>query len=544
MHTAFRDIRIRNFASILVAMLIVIGAAGIFVSASTLQGISGIAQTSEALSAGPGTKIAALGDLRRSLGYDRTIHQFKNFILRKDRMRLVKIQESLLDVTISLAKYQTLGVTAGEKKAIADLDTVLTQYADATAVVEKMMSEGASSEEIDKAIRINDAPAVAALKVLQQELVTVREINARKMAQSIKRVSYIVITTQMGVAALLIIILLGTLWFVRWKLLSPLTRLGDVMQRLAAGNRSVEVPIADRGDELGDMARVVQVFKDSLIALDTEMVRREQAEEEVRALNQDLERRVDERTSELEGAQRSLAQKERLAALGHLTGTVAHELRNPLGSIATSFEVVQHKCRDAGMDLERALKRGERNIKRCDKIITDLLDFTRARGMDTAPTVMDTWLKEFLDEHHIPPNVTLNFKSDTNDVCAMFDHGRLRRALVNLIDNACDAMTQDSGPSHHHPGGELTVTTRINGEKLEIEIADTGPGIPSDIMPKIFEPMFSTKSFGFGLGLPTVRQIMEQHGGGIEISSVHEEGTRALLWLPLSSQMAEAEALV
>lgn len=87
----------------------------------------------------------------------------------------------------------------------------------------------------------------------------------------------------------------------------------------------------------------------------------------------------------------------------------------------------------------------------------------------------------------------------------------------------------------------MTVETRLRGDKLEILIADNGPGIPAEVRDKIFEPLFSTKTFGVGLGLPTVKQIMEQHGGGVEISKRRGGGAKFALWLPLGMEQEIAD---
>lgn len=278
---------------------------------------------------------------------------------------------------------------------------------------------------------------------------------------------------------------------------------------------------------------------DYLLAVIEDITKRKQVEEEIRELNEHLEHRVEERTAELRAVQDALLRQERLAALGQLTGTVAHEIRNPLGAIASSIHVIKHRCSEAGLDLQTTLDRTDRSIRRCDRIITELLDFARARGIQPEPTALDTWLSEVLKEQHMPEGISVKTNLQTDGVAVRFDPEELRRAVINVIDNACQVMADGTGEKGATAGGELTVASRLNGERVEIEIMDTGPGIPEDILPQVLEPLFSTKSFGTGLGLPTVQRIMEEHGGGLEISSEEGRGTQVVLWLPPCGESEE-----
>jgi PAS domain S-box-containing protein len=239
----------------------------------------------------------------------------------------------------------------------------------------------------------------------------------------------------------------------------------------------------------------------------------------------ELERRVVQRTAELHTVQEELLRKERLATLGQLTATVSHELRNPLGVIRNTMFTITEAVQSSGLKLERALGRIERSIGRCDTIITDLLDYTRIRELRRDQHMIDAWLGEVLDEQGIPDRIELVRDFAAGDRAVSFDADRLRRVIINLVDNAAQAIV--ALPQR------ITVRTRIAGARLEVEIADSGPGIPPDVFERIFEPLFSTKGFGVGLGLPTVKQIMEHHGGGIALTSEHGHGTRAVIWLPL-----------
>lgn len=253
----------------------------------------------------------------------------------------------------------------------------------------------------------------------------------------------------------------------------------------------------------------------------------------------ELARRVEERAAELKAAQATLLRQERLAALGQLTGTVAHEIRNPLGAIANTFSVIKHRCVEAGLEVEPALARADRNIKRCDRIITELLDFARARGIQCESVPLDSWLSDVVKEQQIPEGIRVGLEFQTDNSLVEFDPHELRRAAINVIDNACQAMVNGRAEDEAVLG-ELTIKSRLADERVEIEFADTGPGIPEDVLPQVLEPLYSTRSFGTGLGLPIALRIMEQHGGGLVIDNREDGGTRVVLWLPRQQAGAEA----
>jgi signal transduction histidine kinase len=175
--------------------------------------------------------------------------------------------------------------------------------------------------------------------------------------------------------------------------------------------------------------------------------------------------------------------------------------------------------------VKRALDLAERNITRCDDIIAELLDYARDRVLQLRLTLIDTWLETVLDEQTIPADIVC-IRELTSGIEIPIDSEHLRRAVINVVENGIDAL-QDKQAR----GNQLTVSTHVVGSQLEIRINDTGCGIPDDMMDRVFEPLSSTKSFGVGLGLPIVKNIIEQHGGGVEIKSELGEGTTVTLWI-------------
>jgi PAS domain S-box-containing protein len=229
-----------------------------------------------------------------------------------------------------------------------------------------------------------------------------------------------------------------------------------------------------------------------------------------------------------------LSRQERLAALGQVAGTVSHELRNPLAAIRNSMALIRQLTAEKGLGVERAVDRVERNIARCNGIISDLLEFTRKRDLNRTATAIDGWLAEMLDEHAVTESVTVVRDLSSSAVVAL-DRDRFRQVMVNLLDNAAQAMTI-SGWSPTD-GRQLTIVVKSEtaGPHVRLSVTDNGPGISPENLTKIFEPLFTTKASGVGLGLPTVRTIVEQHGGTMDVESTVDVGTTFTVWLPRQS---------
>ncbi len=264
----------------------------------------------------------------------------------------------------------------------------------------------------------------------------------------------------------------------------------------------------------------------------TQIQSRDQTLEQYRS---NLEELVNERTRELEAAQKELVSKEKLAVMGTLSAMVSHEIRNPLGTIRNTIFNIKQLVSKNNYDLEPELDRIERNVVRCDHIIEELLDFTRLQEKNFEPVNIDPWLNELIDEQSIPEamTVTINLKAQ---IVVHIDNESFRRAVINVIQNGIQAMTKTKSDkkSEHFKQTDmkLTVESRVHQGRVELVITDNGEGIPQANLDKIYEPLYSTKSFGVGLGLPIVKGIMEQHLGGIEIDSQVGTGTKVTLWLP------------
>ena len=250
-------------------------------------------------------------------------------------------------------------------------------------------------------------------------------------------------------------------------------------------------------------------------------------------LNRNLEGRIERRTAELQKVQEDLVRNERLATLGELTGTVAHELRNPLGTIVTSFEVIRGKAEAAGLDVQNSMDRIKRNVDRCNGIISDLLDYARVKKLSFEPVNIDAWLTEILDEYEFPEAVSVKYDLNASDHPAEIDREQIRQVIIDLVDNACQAIEEKIRETEGVETGSLTIATRIVSDGVEISVSDTGSGIKPENTERIFEPLFSTKSFGVGLGLPNVRKIVTSHSGKVTAEGRPVDGATLTVWLPL-----------
>lgn len=234
--------------------------------------------------------------------------------------------------------------------------------------------------------------------------------------------------------------------------------------------------------------------------------------------------------------QQELLARERLSAMGSVTAKVARDLRDPLSTIKNSLFLARSAAAIGIPTATRALDRIERSADRCNRIISDLIDYSHSSPLHRRAHMLDDWLREMAEGFRIGKPVAL--KLDLRAPCLVeFDPGRLRRALGNIVDNAAQAF-DDAGGLGRVP--RIVLRSRMKGGKAEIDITDNGLGIAPEILARTFEPLFSTRRFGTGLGLATTRQIVEQHGGTIELTSRLGTGTRARILLPLANSIASS----
>ncbi len=302
------------------------------------------------------------------------------------------------------------------------------------------------------------------------------------------------------------------------------------------------------GDQLGKLLRS---HRDEIVTAHAAVARIEsemrQFAQQHDSINNDVSKlNVDLANSilKLKEAQDEILKRGKLAQLGQLTATVAHEIRNPLGAIRTATFLVERKIKDKGLGVEKQVERINNGVKRCDTIITELLDFARSRSLQLKTVTVDEWIRQKVQEEagNLPPIVEFVCHLGLGDTQAAFDLDRMHRVFINLLTNASEAMVGKASEPvlNSERASKIQITTELVSGNVEISVSDNGPGITEDNLKKILEPLFTTKSFGVGLGLPAVEKILEQHGGGLRIKSTVGEGATFTAFFPLQQRVANA----
>ena len=325
--------------------------------------------------------------------------------------------------------------------------------------------------------------------------------------------------------AVMLMVSAGTIAFVYRIVRRPVMKLVEGTQRIAQGDLDTRIDVTSK-DELGVLASAFNGMTQDL----------HKAREEANHWSQQLEQKVVEKTAELGRIQRQVLLMEKMASLGKLAATVAHELNNPLGGILNYAKLVERVVRDETLDeagkreIQHYLTAIQQESRRSGDIVRNLLLFARPSQASFAPVHLSQIIERslLLVQHRMAmASITCAYQPATADDMLTCDPDQIQQVLVALLVNAIEAMED---------GGDLHVTVTPAGDTLELVISDTGIGIPEDAIGRIFEPFFSTKDkeSGVGLGLAVVYGIVTGHRGTIDVASNPGKGTTFTIRLPRS----------
>jgi signal transduction histidine kinase len=299
----------------------------------------------------------------------------------------------------------------------------------------------------------------------------------------------------------------------------PISRLEHGLAALQAGHYHARVP-QERRDELGRLAagfnRMAAEIESATANLEATVANRTQ--ELAQALN------------DLASAQEQLVRREKLAMLGQLASSVGHELRNPLGVMTNAVYYLEMISPD------RAGKTGEylgilrTQLGLAEKIVSDLLDFARVKTPERTPVALDRLLEDQLRRVGGLNGIAIERSYDPAAPPAAIDAVQIGQVMFNLLTNAVQAMV---GQADH--GRLLLATRRAAADRVAFEVGDSGSGIAAEDRERIFEPLFTTKARGIGLGLSVSRTLVEANGGAIEVDSVPGDGATFTVTLPAAN---------
>jgi signal transduction histidine kinase len=298
-----------------------------------------------------------------------------------------------------------------------------------------------------------------------------------------------------------------------------------------------DIPILH--SRIATLEQLIEVYENSVVeqadVLYGEIAERGRAEKEILWLNAELGQKI----VQLQESQEELVRKEKLAILGQLSGSVGHELRNPLAVMSNAVYFLKMVLADADETTKEYLDIIKKEIDNSLRIITDLLDFARTRTPQTKPVTVRELTDASIGRCAIPENIDLQTEIPGNLPLLRVDPLQMGQVLTNFITNAVQAMPD---------GGALRIAARRVGaiheshlpnpmhetaDLIEISVTDTGEGISPENMKKLFQPLFTTKSRGIGLGLVVCKNLVEANGGRIAVEGALEKGTTFTVILPI-----------
>lgn len=329
------------------------------------------------------------------------------------------------------------------------------------------------------------------------------------------------------VGTIIIALLLGFL--ITAVINKPLRKIMTGINKFAGGEFKHKINVSSK-DELGEVAHLMNNMA----------FRLDEAYNEIKAWNRMLNRKIEQKTEELKALYDQIIQVEKLASLGKLSATVAHELNNPLAGILTYSKLISKQLKKKQVDNEYAnmleyLTLISDESERCGKIVKDLLLFSHRSDDEFVPNDFKAIIDKsvLLINHHLEINdITLEKTYTEDDVMIMCNPSKIQQALMSLMINAIESM---------QGSGRLALSLKKEGKYGVLKIKDQGYGISEKDLPHIFEPFYTTKDNdkGTGLGLSVVYGIINSHKGKVEVEETSAEGTTFRIAIPLAAESEE-----
>jgi signal transduction histidine kinase len=288
------------------------------------------------------------------------------------------------------------------------------------------------------------------------------------------------------------------------RITRPLTKLLDGTVKISKGDFSQKIEIATQ-DEIGNLAHSFNEMTERLL----------QARERMEAAN------------------KRLVQAEKLASIGRISATIAHEIRNPLTSVKLNIQKVSQNKQLDEIEHEH-LNISQEGIGQIEKFINELLNFTRGSDLNLDQFFLEQILQESIKmftDSFLQKRIALEMNFGEGLPQVLVDGDKMRQVFLNILRNSYEAVEE---------GGKISVSLSLDHEdgrkKIKVKISDNGVGIPEKDWENIFEPFYTTKSSGFGLGLANARKIVEQHQGSIKVVKKRGKGSSFVVLLPCEEE--------
>jgi len=407
---------------------------------------------------------------------------------------------SLAEILVKAEEEEMKSIRAGCIALGGLFSQVTTNYEER----QKLIQEGASREEIDTAIELEER-LVSQLLIKSQSIVTGASSLAKEAQAEVMEAQRLAANMTLILMIILAVTVTTSSLLIARSISKPLDKLTKGAEIIGKGDLKHKVEVKSK-DELGQLAAAFNKMTESL--------------KKITASRDELNKEIAERKQ----MQEQLVRSERLAVLGHFSGSISHELRNPLGVIDSSVYYLKTKLKDADEKVQQHLDRVKSSVGSATAIIESLLNLTRMKEPQLQRLDLIAVTSDAINTSEVPAKVEVIQNFPEQEVLVGADWEQLRMAFQNIIKNAIEAM-----------GGKGTLTVAIRKTtdgQAEVAFADTGMGVAPEDLDKIFQPLFSTKAKGIGFGLSIAKTIVDKHGGTIAAKSELGKGATIIVRLP------------
>ncbi len=530
-----------------------------------------------------------LSRIRAHLGYGGIIHNFKNYVLRKDRAYLTRLNEQLSDFTRTIAEYRASGATDAELGQLKAIEQTINTYKGKILIATQAAREDWPPERTDRLVKVDDTAALAALASLDRYWRDKRRETTRTIAAAVQEGETLVTRgfRYLGGLVVVALVIYGLFYLLQRELRQTIGLLsGELTERKAAqfaakkfqyavDQSPATIIITDTDgrieyvnhkfcnltgyqpeEVLGETPKLLQsgdAPPQTYANLRQQLIRGEVWRGTFRNRKKDgelywaktaiLPLRDDEgRISHFIGLGEDITERrqardqihraQKMEAVGLLASGVAHDFNNVLTTILGNVHLARLDA-PAGGEFDEELEQIEIAAKRARNLVGQVLAFARRQPGEAVPVAVSDTLQEVarLMQASIQPNVRIVFDIENQGLTVRADPTRLHQVIMNLCSNAAEAI----GPK----GGTVVLGAYClggngAGRQVCIEISDDGPGIPEDVIQRIFDPFFTTKppGKGTGLGLSVVANLVTEMGGEISVESEVGEGSRFTVTMP------------